>query len=62
MMTTNNILLCIAIVYVLYRQYPEKFEAVKLFIEGGFEGSETFLVICVILCYLYFNSEYVLVD
>ncbi len=57
MSTTNSILIAIAIVYVLYKQYPEKFEGIIQFVENGFESTDALLLIAVIVSFLYFNNE-----
>ncbi|OOB77250.1 MAG: hypothetical protein BEN18_10925 [Epulopiscium sp. Nuni2H_MBin001] len=57
MSTTNGILLSIAIVYVLYKQYPERFESIIHFVENGFESTDAFLLMAVVVSFLYFNNE-----
>ncbi|OON97239.1 MAG: hypothetical protein ATN31_01465 [Candidatus Epulonipiscioides saccharophilum] len=56
-LSTNHILICAAVVYILYKQYPEKFEAIKSFLEDSISGKETYLIIGLVICFLYFQNE-----
>ncbi|OOB80594.1 MAG: hypothetical protein BEN19_00040 [Epulopiscium sp. Nuni2H_MBin003] len=57
-MNTNNILLCCAIVYVLYKQYPEKFESIKNLFDGNNANSnDTYLLVGAVICFLYLQNE-----
>ncbi|ONI43657.1 hypothetical protein AN641_09495 [Candidatus Epulonipiscioides gigas] len=56
MMSTNNIIICCAIAYILYKQYPEKFESIKALIEDTISGKETYILIGIVICFLYFHN------
>ncbi|WP_305767593.1 hypothetical protein [Candidatus Epulonipiscium viviparus] len=56
-LSISHILICCAIVYVLYKEYPEKFEAIKNLFTDTIAGKETYLLIGVVICFLYLQNE-----